>query len=218
MNPWRRLLWITLFGAGFGWVEAAVVVYLRRIVYPDGFALPLVPIEPSLAIVELVREAATLLMLAAVAMLTGRTRWQRFAAFLVAFGVWDLVYYAGLKAALDWPASLATWDVLFLLPWPWLGPVYAPATVAVLMVVFGTLVFRAEESAPRRADRLAWLLGAVGALVLLATWLHDLDAGLRGAQPAPYPWWWFVVGCLLLVGCGARFLTRPVVEKPAPPQ
>jgi hypothetical protein len=86
-------MWTAVFGAAFGWVEAAVVVYLRRIVYPDGFALPLAPIEPHLAAVELGREAATLIMLAAVAMLAGRTRWQRFAAFIVAFGVWDLAYY-----------------------------------------------------------------------------------------------------------------------------
>ncbi|MBD3222557.1 hypothetical protein GF314_15085 [bacterium] len=212
-----RLVWTAIFGAAFGWVEAAVVVYLRRIVYPDGFALPLAPIDPSLAVVELVREAATLAMLAAVAMLAGRTRWQRFAAFIVAFGVWDLVYYLGLKLALDWPASLATWDVLFLLPWPWLGPVYAPATVALLMVIFGSLVMLEEEVRPRRADVLAWLLGAAGALVLLVTWLYDLDAGLRQAEPAPYPWPWFVVGCALLVGCGVRFLTRRPVNPEPPP-
>ncbi len=207
MTARARLLWTLVFGLAFGWVEAAVVVYLRAIVYPDGFSLPLAPIEPRLAVVELVREAATIAMLAAVAMLAGRTRWQRFSAFLVAFGAWDLMYYVGLKAALDWPASLATWDVLFLLPWPWLGPVYAPATVAALMVLFGTLVFRSEEQAPRRAGRLAWGLGAAGALVLLLTWLRDLDAGLRQQPPDPYPWPLFLLGCLLLIACGVRFLT-----------
>src|SRR6056297_1917803 len=124
MHVRARLLWTAVFGAAFGWVEAAVVVYLRAIVYPEGFALPLVPIEPALAVVELAREAATLVMLAAVAMLAGHTRWQRFSAFLVAFGVWDLVYYGGRKAALDWPRGLAAWDVLFLLPWP--GPGASP--------------------------------------------------------------------------------------------
>jgi hypothetical protein len=202
-----RLFWTVAFGIAFGWVEAAVVVYLRRIYYPEGFAFPLRVIDGPMLLVELGREAATLAMLAAVGMLAGRTRWQRFGAFIVAFGVWDLVYYLGLKAALDWPDSLATWDILFLLPWPWVGPVYAPATVALLMIIFGTLVVLREDSPPPcRADRGCWALGAGGALVLLATWLRDLDAGLRGALPASYPVALFLLGCALLTGCGLRFL------------
>jgi hypothetical protein len=206
MSVRDRLVWTAVFGLAFGWVEAAIVVYLREIVYPGGFSLPLAPIPTRLAVVELVREAATIVMLAAVAMLAGRTRWQRFSAFLVAFGVWDLVYYLGLKLALGWPESLATWDVLFLLPWPWLGPVYAPASVAVLMVIFGSLVFLREASRPGTADRLSWALGAAGALVLLWTWLRDLDGALRQAPPQPYPWPAFLVGVALLIGCGVRFL------------
>jgi len=206
MSISARLSWIIAFGTAFGWLEAAVVVYLRRIYYPAGFALPLQPIDTPILAVELGREAATLIMLAAVAMLAGKTRWQRFAAFIVAFGVWDLVYYLGLKLALDWPVSLADWDVLFLLPWPWLGPVYAPATAALLMVIFGILVFRQEDLGPGRADRLAWLLGASGALVLLFSWLHDIEASLGGALPQPYNIVLFVIGVSLLAACGWRFL------------
>jgi hypothetical protein len=203
----RRLLWTVVFGVAFGWLEAAVVVYLRRIYYPDGFAFPLRIIDEPLLAVELGREAATLVMLATIGALAGRTRWQRFACFLVAFGVWDLVYYLGLKLALGWPPSLATWDMLFLLPWPWVGPVYAPATVAVLMVVFGILVARREENdPPTHADLVNWLLGAAGASILLYTWLHDIDAGLHGALPQHYPVGLFLLGCALLVACGVRFL------------
>ncbi len=202
-----RLLWVALFGVAFGWVEAAVVVYLRRIVYPGGFAFPLRVIDPALLKVELVRELATLVMLAAVGMLAGRSRWQRFACFLIAFGVWDLVYYLGLFLALGWPPAPGTWDILFLLPWPWVGPVYAPATAAVLMVVFGVLVARKEErDEPGRADAGAWLLGAAGSALLLTSWLKDMDAGLRGAMPRPYAVGLFVPGCLLLIACGVRYL------------
>lgn len=207
MSARHRILWTATFGVAFGWLEAAIVVYLRRIVYPGGFAFPLQMIDPELLRVELAREAATLVMLTAVAFLAGRTRWQRFAAFILAFGVWDLVYYLGLKLALGWPPSLATWDILFLLPWPWVGPVYAPAAAAVLMVVFGAVVIaREERGVPGRADRWSWVLGIAGGAVLLYTWLRDLDASLRGAVPDPYPLPLFLLGLALLAGCGVRFL------------
>ncbi|MFO7655303.1 MAG: hypothetical protein R6X25_16000 [Candidatus Krumholzibacteriia bacterium] len=204
----HALVWTVVFGAAFGWLEAAVVIYLRRIYYPGGFAFPLQMIDTPLLAVELAREAATLVMLGAVGMLAGRTAWQRFAAFVLAFGVWDLVYYLGLWLALGWPTSLQEWDILFMLPWPWVGPVYAPATVAVLMIVFGGLVVRQEGAGVRgRADRLTWLLGFAGSGVLLYTWLRDLEASLSGAMPEAYPVPLFLLGSTLLAACGVRFLT-----------
>ena len=203
----RPLLWTVVFAVAFGWLEAAIVVYLRRIYYPDGFAFPLEVIDAPFLAIELAREAATLVMLAAVGMLAGRTRWQRFGAFVLAFGVWDLVFYLGLKIAVGWPPSLATWDILFLIPWPWVGPVYSPAAVAALMTVMGALTLRrATPGAGLHADRITWLLGAAGASILLATWLRDLDAGLRAAMPRDYPVALFVVGWGLLAACGVRFL------------
>ncbi len=207
MNANRRILWLTVFGAGFGWVEAAIVVYLRGLFYPEGFALPLHPLAPDMLRVELIRELATLAMLIAIGMLAGRTRWGRAAAFGFAFGVWDLVYYLGLKLSLGWPSSLATWDVLFLIPWPWLGPVYAPATVAVLMIVFGARTLCLEmDGRDLYADRATWILALVGVAMLLFTWLHDLDASLGGAMPRPYPVALWVTGIVLLAGAGERFV------------
>lgn len=221
MTVSRRIVWTAIFGLAFGWVEAAVVIYLRRIFYPDGFAFPLRVLDRSLLGVELMRELATIVMLGAVAQLAGRTRWQRFALFLVAFGVWDLMYYLGLRLVLGWPPSLQTWDILFLLPWPWIGPVYAPAAVAVLMVVFGVLVARKEErEGPCRADPLAWMLGIVGAALLLVSWLGDRPASLQAAMPRPYHVELFVAGIAALIGCGGRFLSaaRPADRgNPAPP-
>ncbi len=207
----RRLAWTALFGVAFGWVEAAVVVYLRRIFYPDGFGFPLVPIDPELLAVELAREAATLLMLLAVAMLAGRRSWERFGHFLVAFGLWDLAYYAGLKAALGWPPGPGTFDILFLLPAPWTAPVYAPALAAALMVVGGTVAVSLEAAGhPGRADRRTWALGAAGAGLLLWTFLRDTAAGTGQAPPEPYPWPAMLLGDALLAACLLRFvrLTR----------
>jgi len=202
-----RIAWIALFGIAFGWVEATVVVYLRRIYYPDGFSFPLQPIEAPILAVELAREAATLLMLLAVAGLAGRRRWERFGYFLLAFGVWDLVYYLGLKVTIDWPASLADWDILFLLPVPWVAPVYAPITVALLMVVAGVTVTHLEARGHVcRGDWVTWLLGAVGTLVLLYSFMRDTAAGLGMAMPQTYPVVLLLLGDLLLVACCARFI------------
>jgi len=207
VNANRRILWLTIFGIGFGYVEAAVVVYLRGLLYPEGFELPLRAIPQELLHVELVRELATLAMLAVVGMLAGRTRWGRAAAFALAFGVWDLVYYLGLKLALGWPSSFATWDVLFLIPWPWLGPVYAPATVAVLMIIFGAWTLRLEEGGRSLgADRASWALALAGSAILLITWLRDVDASLGGAMPRTYPLALWAVGVILLAMAGIRFV------------
>ena len=121
----RKALWITVYAIAMGVLEAAVVIYLRKLYYPEGFSFPLRMVDTDIAIVELWREVATIVMLGAVGVLAGRTRSERFAWFIYCFGVCDLVYYGFLKVALGWPASPFTWDILFLLPIPWVGPVLA---------------------------------------------------------------------------------------------
>ena len=99
------------------------------------------------------REAATLVMLLGVAMLAGTDRWDRIALFCIAFGVWDIAYYVWLWVFLRWPPSLLTWDVLFLIPVPWVGPVVAPVIVSVVMIV-GGWPWRAGGQAVGRARSL----------------------------------------------------------------
>jgi hypothetical protein len=150
---WLRYGAVVAFGIGFGYVEAAVVHYLRlalgseldyeapvRRVYLDLGVIRFVDpvrtmlIDPDLARAETVREAATLVMLAAVAVLAGRRFWHGVAAFFIAFTVWDLTYYLFLWVLTGWPTSLADTDVFFLIPVPWLGPV-ATAVVASTVVL-----------------------------------------------------------------------------------
>jgi hypothetical protein len=207
MTATRRLWWLLLFAVAFGWVEAAVVIYLRRLYYPDGFAFPLRMIEPQLLGVELAREAATLLMLLGVACLAGRRLYERLAFYAFAFGIWDLAYYGGLKIALDWPVSLADWDILFLLPLPWVAPVYAPMSIALVMILAGVSVVQLESRGyPCRVDLAAWLLGLVGVGILLYSFMRDTDAGLRGALPAPYPVSLLLAGDALLVAACVRVM------------
>ena len=135
---WGQLAAVFLWAVAFALVEAAVVVYLRRIFHPGGFAFPLQPrpYDPILG-VEVAREAATLVMLALVGFLAGGRGWERFARVMVAFGAWDIFYYAWLWVFLGWPPSLATLDVLFLIPTIWVGPVWAPCLVSLGLVLCG---------------------------------------------------------------------------------
>ena len=132
-----RLVPIVLYSVGMGYVEAAVVVYLRRIYYPEGFKLTLAPIELHILRMEIGREVATLVMILGVSLLAYENRLKKMGAFLLIFGIWDIFYYVFLKALLNWPASFMTMDVLFLIPVPWIFPVVLPISVSTLMVGFG---------------------------------------------------------------------------------
>jgi hypothetical protein len=140
---WRQLIVIAIFAAAFGFVEAAVVVYLRAAVgLLPGYAGTLSQLQhsseayhqekslsqfpPSLLTIEVYREAATLVMLVSMAMLTASSAIARWAAFLWVFALWDIAYYAGLWVTVRWPASLTDLDVLFLIPVPWVAQVWFP--------------------------------------------------------------------------------------------
>ena len=196
----RLLALVALFGAAFGVVEGSVVVYLRGLYYPGGFTFPLLPLETRHLEVEVAREAATILMLAAFALVSVRGRWERFAVFMISFGVWDLVYYLWLAIVLGWPASLLDWDILFLIPVPWIGPVVAPATVALLMVSAGILMLsRLRRGWGFLPGRFGWGAGVTGSALILWTFLNDTPATLTGAAPAPYRYDIFLAGCAGLV-------------------
>ena len=201
MKAVRTVLWVTLFSIAFAFVEASVVVYLRAIYYPEGFALPLKAISSFHLGVELAREVATMAMLATVGILVGRTRWERVSHFMIAFGVWDIFYYAWLKLILDWPTSVFDWDILFLIPVPWIGPVIAPLLVSLCMIVGGTMVVRLEQRGVRfHPSKLVWLLTIVGSLAILFSFVYDVDATLRSLSPRPYPYPVLWLGMICYLG------------------
>jgi hypothetical protein len=196
----HQLLWLAVFSAAFAFVESSVVVYLRALYYPGGFAFPLRLMAPEHIAVELAREAATLVMLAGAGVLAGRTAWERFAHFLVAFGVWDIMFYVWLKIVLGWPATLFDWDILFLLPLPWIGPVIAPVCISALMTSIGVaIILRLQANRVFRPGRDSWMLALAGSAVLLWSFMRDTEAGLRGGIPAPYAYEMLVIGLILYV-------------------
>ncbi len=123
--PSIRTRWIVVaaFAVAMAWVEAATVFYLRVLVDRiEPYQVNPLPIVGILGQVELVREAATLVMLAAVGVLAARTWRTRIGYSAIAFGVWDIFYYAFLRVMSGWPTSFFDWDVLFLLPAAVVGP------------------------------------------------------------------------------------------------
>ncbi len=187
MKNSRAILIVGLFAISFAFVESSVVVYLRQIVYPEGFAFPLKPGIASQIVVEVTREFATIVMLIAVGMVAGKDRWQRFSYFLIGFGVWDIFFYVWLKLVLDWPASIFDWDILFLIPIPWIGPVIAPVLVSLMMIAGGVLILKKGESeGVFRAPRTAVWLALLSSVAVLVSFMLDVDASLRFQYPRPY--------------------------------
>jgi hypothetical protein len=209
MRAWRRAIWLIIYAVAMAYVESAVVVYLRTIYYPQGFAFPLAPMPSDMLAVEIGREAATLVMLLAVAVLAGVERWDRFLLFCVAFGVWDLFYYVWLWVLVQWPPSLFTWDVLFLIPVPWIGPVLAPAVVSVVLVVGGLLLLRRRARGESRIFPLAWgILALAGAVLVLTSFTLDFQVVLRQMEPPTFRWGLFGAGIALSVAALVLALRR----------
>jgi hypothetical protein len=184
-----------------GFLEAAVVVYLRLLYYPGGFDFPLITLPWSVAVVELGREMATLIMLASVAMVAGRTGWERFAWFAYLFGVWDIVYYLGLKLMLNWPDSLLTWDILFLVPLIWVGPVLAPLLISAALVAAALVILYHEGRRIRiHLVGLDWPLLVLALGLCLYSFMINHARIHAGGLPERFPWPFFLSGTFLGVG------------------
>jgi hypothetical protein len=177
------------FAIAMAWVEAANVFYIRtlvdRIEPYQADPLPREAMAGALGNVELWREAATLVMIATLGVLAGRT-WRRRAGYAaLAFGAWDIFYYVFLRLISGWPKTLLDWDILFLLPLPWWGPVLAPVSIALVMMLWGTLATQsgaAADDAPW--TRGAWALGWVGIMLALAVFMIDAWRALPGGRDA----------------------------------
>ena len=210
VSMYRMVSALLLFGVSFGYLEAAVVVYLRAIYDPirerihpgrgPGDLFPLISPEQLKAAgpenarrlaIEIGREAATIIMLAAFGMIAGRNFNQRMAAFAIAFGLWDISFYAALKLMIGWPASLFTWDILFLIPLPWVGPVLTPVLVSVTLIACG-LVSLSHGGLPARPWH--WTAMIAGGLVVILAFVWDFRNTTAGGQPNPFNWPLFLAG------------------------
>jgi hypothetical protein len=221
----KRTRWfvVVVFAIAMAWVEAASVYYIRTMVDRiDPYQNHPLPIRGVLGQVELVREAATLVMLAMLGMLAGRTRRAQAGYTAIAFGVWDIFYYVFLRVIGDWPRSLFDWDILFLLPLPWWGPVLAPVCIALLMIVGGTLATQSSATYPATSvTRTLWGLHAIGIALALYVFMADalrvVHQGLAATTtvlPKAFNWSVFCVAFTFMaapVALGSRSVLAMVI-------
>jgi hypothetical protein len=213
----RRALTVGLYAAAMAYLEAAVVVYLQRALAIEPAAL--FPLRDQatlggLGVIEVGREGATLLMLATVGWLAGRTGLERLAWAAVAFGIWDIGYYAWLWVFIGWPATLGATDLLFMLPVPWVAPVWAPVAVSLALVGFGLVVARRlRRGDPLRVGHGQLAAGFGGGIVVIVSFTLDAGRVLAGGMPSDFAWPVFVAGMTLAVGGAVSALRVPPARR-----
>jgi hypothetical protein len=169
-----KITFLVIFGVAMGFLEASVVVYLRQIYYPDGFTFPLRFMAIEELSIEYLREVSTVIMLLSVSIIAGKSFYARMSYFFLCFGIWDIFYYVWLKVLLNWPPSFLTWDILFLIPVVWAGPVLAPIICAATMVIIaGSVLSFQQKGYPVRITSPEWGLLFSGAMLVFVTFIWD---------------------------------------------
>ena len=218
MKPiFKTLLWLTVFSIAMGYLETSVVVYLRKLFYSGGFKFPLNPVSREIAITEFWREVATIIMLIGAGVLAGKNSTQRFGFFLYCFAIWDIFYYLFLKVLIGWPESLTSWDILFLIPVPWVGPVIAPCLVSLTMIVLTVVIvyYNCKEIYFQIKSK-EWMLFIFGSFVIITSFMwnyilftwqsrdnnvewtltnhKELFGTMNTYMPEHFNWWMFGAG------------------------
>lgn len=166
----KNLILVSLFAIAMAYLESAVVVYLRAM-YGIEDLLRDINLAPDMyTAIEIGREAATLIMLAAVGIIAGINWPKKIGFFFLAFGIWDIFYYIWLYVFIQWPKSLFEWDILFLIPLPWWGPVIAPILISILLISIGYLLL---NDAQFKISSIDWIVFILSIVVLLYTFTED---------------------------------------------
>ncbi len=139
-----KLSLLAIFGIAMAHFEGVVVVYLRKalgILDSESNKESIDKFPKRYLYIEMTREAATIIMLVVIALLTGETWIEKGVLFLWTFAFWDLFYYLSLYILIKWPPTFKTIDVLFLIPVPWIAPVWFPigvssATIITIFIIY----------------------------------------------------------------------------------
>jgi hypothetical protein len=199
----KRFFWLSIYAIAMALLEAVVVVYIRHGMLQVSYDQVSLTRYMSM---EIWREVGTLVMLVAVGWLAGRRGVERWAYGLFTFGMWDIWYYIWLKVLIDWPTTLLDWDILFLIPLRWWGPVLSPVLIAALICLAAVLAMvrliqgKALRITPARVG-----VGVSGGLLALYVFMSDsLHALLLGRsdwdtlRPEPFKWPLFLMALVLM--------------------
>jgi hypothetical protein len=138
-----KLLLLAIFGIAMAHLEGVVVVYLRKvlgILDSESNKESIEKFPEHYLKIEMSREAATIIMLAVIAFLVGASWIEKGVFFLWTFAFWDLFYYLSLYILIKWPPKFTTIDVLFLIPKPWIAPVWFPISVSGVTILIITIL------------------------------------------------------------------------------
>jgi hypothetical protein len=195
-RSYLKIIWVSVFSIAMAYLEAAVVVYLRRVYGITNLILQVPLFDKEIAAIEVGRELTTLVMLLCIGWIAGETFQSRVGFTFITFGLWDIFYYIWLWVFIGWPQSIIEPDLLFLIPLPWWGPVLSPVLIALLMVTGGIIaVIKTEKKQTLHIDTWFWVCLITGVLILLYTFMADAliafpaDAStLSGLKPSQFNW------------------------------
>lgn len=195
-----KIFAVFIFSVAMAYLESSVVVYLRLLYYPAGFIFPIKIIPDEIFLIELGRELATIIMLASISFLIGAKFVERFSYFLFAFGVWDIFYYVWLKIFINWPASLLTDDLLFLIPVPWISPVIAPIIISIIFIVLSIILLISKFEVSMMRNRWLTIFTALlGVLFILFSFMWNFQNRLKMNSPVEFLWGVYWIGILLII-------------------
>jgi hypothetical protein len=188
----KNILLILILSIALAYIESTAAIYLRSLYYPDGFPFPLQTFNNSHLLIELGREVSIIIILLGLGYIIGKNFLQRFAFFMFTFGVWDIFYYIWLKLLIDWPESLFAWDILFLIPFPWFGPVLSPVLVSLCLIISSMIVIHFEtQDYPIIVKNIDWIILIFAGIIIIFSYLQHFHIIMNHGTPDHYSWWLF---------------------------
>ncbi|NWG28255.1 MAG: hypothetical protein HXY48_06945 [Ignavibacteriaceae bacterium] len=199
----RKLFLVSLFAIAMAYLESAVVVYLRAMYGIEDLVRDINFETDIYTFIEIGREAATIIMLATVSLIAGSKWPHKIGYFFLSFGIWDIFYYLWLYTFIQWPESILEWDVLFLIPLPWWGPVIAPLLISIVLISIGYLLINDFKF---KVNSIEWIVFGITVIMLLFTFMEDSikviitgTGDLTQIRPTAFNWVLFLIAYVISV-------------------